>query len=195
RGLGLVGPDGPVPDVPAPVPVRTDRLRSAARGCEVTMVTMRPQPGLPVCLLLHGRYTDARGMIDLGLPSFLAAYDGDGLPPFTVVALDGGDGYWVARTPADDPQAMLRAELPGWLAGLGLAAPSAVLGISMGGFGALLYARSTTVTAVLSPALFESWEDAEVAEFGHGAHTVGYWRRVLPDAPRFIGHRLDDRAR
>lgn len=35
---------------------------------------------------------------------------------------------------------------------------------------------------------------AEVAKFDHGAHTVGYWRRVVPDALRFIGRRLNDPA-
>ncbi|WP_156993935.1 alpha/beta hydrolase [Pseudonocardia acaciae] len=243
RALGLVGPDGAVPEVAA-VPTRTDRFASAARGRDVTMVTMRPAPSLPVCLLLYGRHSDARGMVELGLPSFLAACDRDGVLPFTVVALDGGDSYWVARTPADDPRAMLRAELPDWLAGLGLAAPRAVLGISMGGFGALAYVGTRMPTAVLSPAVFEDWRDArgldafaderqwarheplrhldalpaghllgvwcgredpfcpaarslaagaraEVAEFDHGAHTVGYWRRVLPAALRFVGRRLD----
>lgn len=248
RAMGMVGEDGAVPAV-AGVPVQVRRMASAARGTDVDVVTMVPtgvEPGLlPVCVVLHGRGSGAQGMVDLGLPSFLAAAIGAGVAPFALVAVDGGDSYWVARDRADDPQAMLRDELPGWLRSSGLTAPpAAALGISMGGFGALVYARdrgtSAPTVAVLSPALFATWDDAAgrdgfadetswaaneplrhtdalpaglalgiwcgredpfvgaateladrtraaVAHFDHGEHTPGYWRRVLPDALRFVG--------
>ncbi|AHH96027.1 alpha/beta hydrolase [Kutzneria albida] len=228
RALGLVGPDGVVPDL-APVPTSVHRFHSAARGREVTLVAMVPAADLPVCVVLHGRGNNAQGMVELGLPRFLAAQ-----PRSALVAVDGGDSYWVARDPSDDPQAMLREELPGWLTGLGLSAPRAALGISMGCFGGLEYARDLHAAAVLSPALFRSWPDARtidgfadeaqwaaheplrhldrlpprlgvwcgledpfidsarllpatVSAFDHGLHNEGYWRRVLPDALRFLG--------
>jgi S-formylglutathione hydrolase FrmB len=126
---------------------------------------------LPVCLALHGRHSVAAVMVSLGLPEFLGAAVQAGSAPFAVVAVDGGDSYRVAQTPGDDPQAMLRTELPGWLTSFGLTAhggvPTSVLGISAGCFGALVYARARTATApagvpavaVLSPALFRSWSD------------------------------------
>ncbi|MEV7028315.1 hypothetical protein AB0O00_40150, partial [Kitasatospora sp. NPDC093558] len=75
--LGMTGTVGSVPDA-APGAVHVEKVRSAARGREVTMVTMLP-PGatastnLPVCVLLHGRGNDAQGMVALGTPQFLAA--------------------------------------------------------------------------------------------------------------------------
>ncbi|WP_457032138.1 alpha/beta hydrolase [Kitasatospora sp. P5_F3] len=175
--LGLTGTDGTVPDV-APGVVRVEQIRSAARSREVTMVTMLP-PGsaasaastnLPVCVLLHGRGNDARGMVTLGVPQFLAAAVEAGVPPFAVVAVDGGDAtYWHQRSPGDgdDPQTMLREELPGWLHARELPTPRAVMGISMGGAGALQYAlgrtqsgRNLDAVALLSPAVFGTWADA-----------------------------------
>lgn len=163
RALGLVGTDGTVPDVP-PADTRAQRFHSAARGCEVNVVTMGAARNLPVCVVLHGRGSNAEGMVSLGLPKFLTAAIRAGAAPFTLVAIDGGDSYWVARKAADDPQAMLREELPVWLAGLGLAAPRAVLGISMGCFGGLQYAHGLDAAAVLSPAVFRSWEDARTVD-------------------------------
>ncbi|GAB2713576.1 alpha/beta hydrolase [Kitasatospora kifunensis] len=177
--LGLTGMDGTVPDV-APGEVRVEQVRSAARSREVTMVTMLP-PGtaastnlastdLPVCVMLHGRGNDARGMVALGTPQFLAAAVKGGVPPFAVVAVDGGDAtYWHQRSPGDgdDPQAMLREELPGWLHARQLPTPRAAMGISMGGSGALQYAigrtrsgRDLDAVALLSPAVFRTWADA-----------------------------------
>ncbi|EWM12441.1 LigA protein [Kutzneria sp. 744] len=177
RLLGWTGPDGVVPAV-KPVPVSVTRQRSAARGRDVDMVVMRP--GLPVCVLLHGRGNSARGMIDLGVPAFLAAAQAR----FTVVAVDGGDSYCVSRTPSDDPQRMLREELPGWLQAAGLAPPRAVLGISMGCFGGLVYARDAGLpAAVLSPALFRSWDDARTVDaFADEAQWASYepLRHPLP---------------
>ncbi|GAA4875460.1 alpha/beta hydrolase-fold protein [Kitasatospora terrestris] len=240
RLLGMTGPDGAVPAVDAGA-VRTERVRSAARGREVGLVTIDPagpvRPDLPVCLALHGRGGSARALLDLGLPQFLAAVGA----PMRIVAVDGGDAtYWHARTPGDDPMAMLTGELPGWLRQRGLPAPTRALGISMGGSGALRYARARgglDAVALLSPALFRSWGDARTvdgfrdeadwrehepllhpdatpvrrlgvwcgtedpfcpaartltgraaeARFPRGAHTDGFWRRVLPEAIGFLG--------
>ncbi|MEV4313031.1 alpha/beta hydrolase-fold protein [Actinocrispum sp. NPDC049592] len=67
--------------------------------------------------------------------------------------MDGGqDSYWVEKN-GDDPQRMLTNEL---------GQVDAVLGISMGAFGALCFGRrrpSLKAVAVASPSLFPSWED------------------------------------
>lgn len=75
---------------------------------------------------------------------------------------------------------MLTAELPGWLTTLGLAAtPSTVLAISMGCFGALVYARGKPVRrlALLSPALFQDWADAQTV---HAFADEAQWARYEP---------------
>lgn len=167
--------DGPTPAQPGgpPVAVGVQRRYSAARGQDVALAVMLPTgvpaDGIPVCLVLHGRGGSAVGMVGLGLPGFLAGALRAGGPPFALVAVDGGDSYWIARGAADDPQAMLRDELPAWLPPFGLAAtPHAVIGVSMGGFGALVYGRGRPAdppaVAVLSPALYASWADARVRD-------------------------------
>lgn len=161
RFLGLTGPAGEIPRV-TPGPSTVERVSSVARGRTLDLVITRP-PGaptdLPVCLALHGRGVGARWFLDLGVPQFLAA----AALPFAVVAVDGGSSYFVAATPGDDPQRMLARELPGWLAERDLRAPSAVLGISMGAFGALSLARTRRdlrAVAVAAPALFTTWAEA-----------------------------------
>ncbi len=183
RLLGLTGGVGTVPDVPAAT-TTVRQFHSAARGRTVNVVTMVPvgaDPArLPVCLVLHGRNNNAQGMITLGLPRFLSSAVRAGVPPFAFVAVDGGDSYWVARTPADDPQQMLTGELPGWLPTLGLGpTPSTVLAISMGCFGALVYARTKPVhrLSLLSPALFQDWPDARTV---HAFADERQWARYEP---------------
>lgn len=167
RGAGLLALAGctpSAPPLPPPTvtdsvpnrPVNVERVWSAARGRDVTLAVLRPPSAgeWPVCVMLHGRGADASMPIQLGVP--------DLLDRFAVVSLDGGDSYWVPREPADDPQRMLTEELPGWLSERGLGAPFAALGISMGAYGALNYARAVpglTVAAV-SPALFVTWSEA-----------------------------------
>ncbi len=58
---------------------------------------------------------------------------------------------------------MLAEDLPTWLANRGFTAPFAAFGISMGGYGALNYARRPGLNAVaaISAALFTSWADAK----------------------------------
>ncbi|MEU0537577.1 alpha/beta hydrolase [Amycolatopsis tolypomycina] len=165
-------PPGPLP-VPAPTrpsalpePVTVQRMHSAARGTDVDLVLITPEgvpaTGLPVCLALHGRGARARTFLSLGVPAVLTAAVRAGTPPFAVAALDG-DHYWVKTGGADDPQRMLTDEVPGWLAARDLRPPSAVFGISMGGFGALRFARAhpdLKAVATASAALFVSWPDA-----------------------------------
>jgi S-formylglutathione hydrolase FrmB len=157
--------------------VSTESVQSSARGSSVELIVIRPAgvPGtLPVCLALHGRSSTARMFLELGVPQMLDAAVAEGVRPFAVVAVDGGDTYWVAKTPADDPQKMLLQDMPQWLANRGLASsPTAALGISMGAYGALNYARNPGLSAVaaISAALFASWPDAAIREaFADQAH-------------------------
>ncbi|WP_035796244.1 alpha/beta hydrolase [Kitasatospora mediocidica] len=191
RALGLTGPDGSVPQV-TPGPLTDEPVASSARGRTVRLITMTPPgvadpSGLPVCVVLHGRGADARTMVQLGMPQFQAAAVRAGVPPFVLVAVDGGDAsYWHQRTPGDDPQRMLSDELPGWLAARGFAraragAPGGALGISMGGSGALRYARGRGAgfgpVAVLSPAVFRTWDDARTVD---GFDSEADWREDEP---------------
>lgn len=153
-----------------------EKVASAARGQEVTLVTVRPQrhadAELPAVLALHTRYADAGQFLELGLPGLLDEVVQAGAPPFAVAAVDGGDTYWHPREPDDDPLRMLTDEVPGWLVDRGLAIrtdgePHAALGISMGGFGALRYARARaaagrrlSAAAIVSAALFPTWDEA-----------------------------------
>ncbi|HEY0453640.1 alpha/beta hydrolase [Actinophytocola sp.] len=165
-------------------PVVTERIRSMSRRTEVELVVIRPEeaePNLPVCLALHGRGASARQFLDLGVPETLSSLvNYQGTPPFAVVAVDGGDSYWVARNEEDDPQLMLSDEIPKWLGERGLASnPFAVLGISMGGYGALNYAKnpSDPAVAAISPALFLSWPEASARDaFADERH----WRDTDP---------------
>ncbi|MFJ9786045.1 alpha/beta hydrolase [Amycolatopsis sp. NPDC101161] len=147
-------------------PVTVQRMRSAARGTDVDLVLITPEgvpsSGLPVCLALHGRGARARTFLDLGVPEALTQVVRAGTPPFAVAALDG-DHYWVDVGGKDDPQRMLTDEVPAWLTAHDLRPASAVFGISMGGFGALRFARThpdVKAVATASAALFASWPDA-----------------------------------
>lgn len=169
-GLGLSTDTGtPVHQaMPLTGNVSVEQIRSRSRGRPVDMVVMHPSgvdpQGLPVCLMLHGRYGDAMDLVS-GVPSWLSdSFEQKRIPPYIVLAVDGGQtSYW-----HDDPMTMLLDEVPGWLAERGLGGPggriAAVSGISMGGFGALLYARRRAelgdpvrAAGVISPALFTTW--------------------------------------
>lgn len=153
---------------------KVERVYSAARGREVDLVTMLPDagraPGLPMSLLLHGLDDSARKVT---WPSFSRALHRDTLreaiTPFGFVAVDGGNNYWHQVRPGDDPMAMLLEEVPVWLRERGLGSsdgtPFAAAGLSMGAFGALLYARRRAerkvplpVAAIVGPALMTRWE-------------------------------------
>lgn len=155
-------------------------VESRARGRQVTLVVVRPEGALdqelPVCVVLHGRGSDARMAVQLGARDLLNS----SAVPFAMVGLDGGDSYWVSREPTDDPQRMLTDELPGWLAERHLQTlPFGVFGLSMGAYGALNYARRIPhpVVAAVSPALFLDWPDARARDAFAGE---GAWAATDP---------------
>ncbi|WP_367131412.1 alpha/beta hydrolase [Saccharothrix sp. HUAS TT1] len=164
------GVAGPVPAVKRSV-VRVERVHSHHRGRDVDLLTMVPPgvptEGLPMSIMLHGRHGTARLAFVGGMEEVLAAAVGRGqVPPFGFVAVDGDDHYWHENVPGDDPMGMLLEEVPRWLAERGHGAPFACTGVSMGGFGALLYARRrherrepTGAVAAIAPALITDWPE------------------------------------
>ena len=159
---------------------RTEWLHSPARGKQVRFVTVYPAgtnpERLPVCLGLHGLRGNAQWWGDPGVRHILAEAWGAGVSPYVVVAVDGGDNYWHPYNPADDPMRMLLEDVPAWLRERRLGGreglPTLVAGVSMGGTGALLYARERIRrgrpllgAAALSPGLFLDWRIASRRPF------------------------------
>ncbi len=151
--------------------IRFERVYSAARRREVTLAFFTPTNaaprGLPMSILLHGLHGSARDAAVGNISGVLAEAVAKGsVPAFGFVAVDGGDHYWHENVPGDDPMKMLLDEVPGWLRDRGYGDPFAVTGVSMGGFGALVYARRraergdpVTATAAISPGLITSWPE------------------------------------
>jgi S-formylglutathione hydrolase FrmB len=86
------------------------------------------------------------------------------IPPIVLASIDGGNAYWHPRSDGDNPIKMILEEFLPMLARLHLKVdPFAVLGWSMGGYGALLLAElSPRVKAVAaeSPAIWPSYDVA-----------------------------------
>jgi enterochelin esterase-like enzyme len=127
----------------------------------------RTDEQLPVCLVLHGASGDERVLDQMALPGYLADAANAGLPPFVLAAADGGR-YWHPRADGDDPLGMLTDEFLPLLARRGLATGAGqrlgLMGYSMGGYGALLFAElfpaRVAACAVGSPAIWRSYEQA-----------------------------------
>lgn len=123
----------------------------------------------PVCYCLPGRGRGPREVLEGGLRlgDFAAqAFAERGAVPFVLVALRGGDTYWHRRASGEDAMAMLLDELIPYCRrelGLGGAAGEAVMGWSMGGYGALRAAESRPDVfrglCAVSAALWRSYDD------------------------------------
>ncbi len=133
-GCGLAGSSGPR---------RSSGRLSTSRWAEADGQRPRwllatPRTGTPTGLVvaLHGHGGTAQASFEGGL-DLQDHVEATGL---AVVAVDGGDGYWHARRDGSDSGAMVTDDLvPMALRTVGLPAstPVALLGWSMGGFGAL----------------------------------------------------------
>jgi S-formylglutathione hydrolase FrmB len=169
---GFGAPLAPPPPLePAPAPaaaptMTTGSFVSAARGGITTNWAIARPPGqtkpLRPVIALHGKGSDAATVMSGGVEQGLAQAVNAGLPPFAVVAVDGGGSYWHKRASGEDSGAMVLSELIPLLDTQGLdTSRVAFLGWSMGGYGALLLggrlgpARTAAICAV-SPALWLS---------------------------------------
>jgi S-formylglutathione hydrolase FrmB len=123
--------------------------------------------GAVAAVCLPGRGSDARWVMDtLHVVDFVAAA---GLR-YAVAAVDGGESYWHRRASGEDRMRMLLDEfLPLLERRFGLR-PRAVIGWSMGGYGALLAAERRPAlfpaVAVSSAAIWPTYaqQDAAVAD-------------------------------
>ncbi|MDH6243159.1 alpha/beta hydrolase-fold protein [Mycobacterium sp. OTB74] len=153
------------PPSAAPTYVTGSFVSSARGGASTNWAIARP-PGqtgpLRPVIALHGKGSDAAAVMAGGVEQGLAQAVAAGLPPFAVVAVDGGGGYWHKRASGEDSGAMVLNELIPMLGDQGLdTSRVGFLGWSMGGYGALLLgarlgAARTAVICAVSPALWTS---------------------------------------
>lgn len=134
------------------------------------------QPGdpLPLVVMLHGygaNHTDA--LAGMSPAQALALHvAGQPLPPMAMVTVDGGGGYWNPH-PGDDPLTMIADELLPICQQMNAGRPPrriGTMGISMGGYGALLVAERypglVAAVAAISPAVWTSYAEAAGANPG-----------------------------
>jgi pimeloyl-ACP methyl ester carboxylesterase len=146
-GTGIpLAPHPPLEPAPAPAAAPTmvtGSFVSAARGGVATNWAIARPPGqtklLRPVIALHGKGSSAATVMEGGVEQGLAQAVAAGLPPFAVVAVDGGGSYWHKRASGEDSGAMVLNELIPMLNGQGLdTSRVGFLGWSMGGYGALL---------------------------------------------------------
>ena len=170
--LGLLeSPDHRVPK--SGWPVVEYELFSEAMGRTVSWaMAVPPTPVRGAVICLHGRNGDRRDAFDsIHLHDVVAASEHS----LAVVAVDGGaHSYWHPRRDGTDALALVIDELlPEVDRTLGLSPPRAVIGWSMGGYGALLVAERAPdqfVAAVAaSPALWQSFDESSNGAFDDAA--------------------------
>ena len=180
----------PGPDLTSyapPGPQLSGTFYSAARRRAVGYTIAYPpghRPGarLPLVLMLHGYGGNHANAMSGMSPAQAVALTVGGvpLPPIAMVTVDGGSGYWNPH-PGDDPMAMLTDELIPLCRRRGLGRPPhriGVMGISMGGYGALLLAERhpglVAAAAAISPAIWTSYPQARAASAGAYASAADF---------------------
>lgn len=153
-------------------PSVTGSFYSRARNTRVGYTIGYP-PGyvsgmpLPLIVMLHGEGGNHADALAAMSPAKAMALeiDGQSLAPMAMVTVDGGSGYWNPH-PGDDPMAMVTEELIPMCQGLGLGRGHiGTMGISMGGYGAILFAEKypdlIDAVAAISPAIWTSYGQAQ----------------------------------
>jgi enterochelin esterase-like enzyme len=129
---------------------------------------------LQLVVMLHGFGATHRHALAGLTPAEAVALrvDGSPLQPMALVTVDGGGGYWHPH-PDDDPMGMVFDELIPMLntSGLGLVRRSiGLMGISMGGYGALAMAEARPhlfgAVAAISPAVWTTYAQAKAVNPG-----------------------------
>lgn len=176
------GFDLAIPAVPAGEE-RVERRRSAMRGKTVDFYTAVPAgygdgSGLPVCLVLHGATAQPADFARLGFGRFLTDAVNRGAPPFVLAGASGGTLAW-RPSGGDDPQRMVREEIPLWCKTRGYdVSRRALWGWSVGGYGALLLAEAfpgfARAVAAFSPEVSPGDDVTGAARLLRGT-PVGLW--------------------
>ncbi|GAA4405264.1 alpha/beta hydrolase [Tsukamurella soli] len=174
HALGLDGTPGRVPTV-AGVPVTSGTFASKAMKTTLGYSIARPATAGPVrvAVVLHGRGGDHRGAFDeFGMDRFLAQAIDDGVPPFALASIDGGDSsYYHRRADGTDSGAAILDEFLPLLQRQGLdTGRVAFQGTSMGGYGAILLAARhgaarTAAVGAQGPAIFASAADTAAGAY------------------------------
>jgi len=124
--------------------------------------------------MLHGYGANHKNALAGMSPQEAVAIEIDGRPitPMAMVTVDGGGGYWNPH-PGDNPMAMVLEEVIPMCQRLGLGRPGqgiGTMGISMGGYGAILLAEKNPhvfrVVAAISPAIWTTYDQARAANPG-----------------------------
>jgi pimeloyl-ACP methyl ester carboxylesterase len=137
---------------------------------------------LSLIVMLHGYGNNHRNALVDMTPAQAVAIRSDGKAPtpMALVTVDGGNGYWNPH-PDDDPMAMVVDELIPLCQRRGLGrAPGTIslMGISMGGYGALAIAERNpglaSGVAAISPAIWTSYDQARGANPGAFASATAF---------------------
>ena len=164
HAVGLLDPGSPAPPRSG-VAVDYRSFESVAMRRPVSYAVAAPVPGAPIVYALHGRGADDTFAVErIRFQDVLAAAG----VTATVVSVDGGpDSYWHPRRTGVDPLAMLVEELVPLVESTMGDGRRALLGWSMGGYGALLAAERFPhrfpVVVATAPAL---WRDPDEAAPG-----------------------------
>ncbi len=168
-------------------PSRSGTFYSHARRRTVGYTIAYPPrhgPGdmLSLVVMMHGFGGDHTTALASLTPAQAVALrvGGHALAPMAMVTVDGGGGYW-NRHPGDDPMGMVVDELIPMCQRLGLGRPPhriGTMGISMGGYGAILlaekYPHLVAAVAAISPAIWTSYGQAKTANAGAYASAADF---------------------
>jgi len=206
KATGACGDPGPIPPA-AGSPTRTGTFRSDVLGADVGYALAVP-PGhaigdpLPVTFMLPGRGgTAAESFGSTRFPDFVAEGMAErGVAPFALAAVDGGTSYWHPRASGEDRMRMLMDEFipmcaDRWHMG---EARRAVVGWSMGGYGAILAAEQHPTVfgavAAASPAIYRTYDEVRSAggdEFDSAEDLAHYDVFARVDALAGVPVRID----
>jgi enterochelin esterase-like enzyme len=141
-----------------------------------------PGTPLPLIVMLHGEGGNHTNALSGMRPNEAVALtvDGQPLPPMALVTVDGGSGYWNPH-PEDNPMEMVISELIPLCQGMNLGSgPQKIgaMGISMGGYGAILLAEKypdmIRAVAAISPAIWTSYDQAQAVNPGAYASATDF---------------------
>jgi S-formylglutathione hydrolase FrmB len=152
-------------------------------------VSSRPGDEVALVIMLHGfGGTHLNAFVDMTpaqASSLIENYIHARAParhyaPVAVATVDGGAGYWNPH-PGDDPMGMVVDEFIPMLQARGLGRSShgvGLMGISMGGYGALAiaerYPEKFRAVAAISPAVWTSYDQARSANAGAFASAADF---------------------